>query len=579
MGKLKTFVIVFDGDDLDVFSSGDVISGYIKIVLAAPKDDVKSIKIKFKGKAHTHWSEGSGDDKKTYEGNETYFKDKITCWGKDDSGKRVLEEGEHRFPFSFKIPDVPLPFPFESSVGWIRYKVMCKIDRPWKFDHETQRLFTVTGQPIDLGQIPMAMYPVSESDTNTVCCCCCATGPIITNASVDKAGYVPGETMFVFGTVENNSTRKILCLNVRLKQYVKFFSSSGRHSTSREYNVMKEKAPGCEEGETARMDWKPHIIPPIPPTGPQGCNIIKIGYAVHFEGDIENTPFDAEVFLPITIGTVPVYRPVYPDPTAVVVHQPASNVLPPPSYEVAIDGLQEIPSKSGHDYTFGKLMYAPQYPTYNLPAMPPTWDPAHPPPVGDPTYPPGGYPPPDQPGYPPATGYPPAGAEGYPPPAAAGAQGYPPPDGAQGYPPPAGAQGYPPPAGAQSYPPPAGAVVNQPTAGAQGYPPPAGAQGYPPPAGAQSYPPPAGAQSYPPPAGAVVNQPTAGAQGYPPPAGAEGYPSPADGEVNQPPAGAEIDPPPADGEGNPSPAEPAGEGSGEEKPLLEETEGIELHKI
>lgn len=40
---------------------------------------------------------------------------------------------------------------------------------------------------------------------------------------------------------------------------------------------------------------------------------------------------------------------------------------PPPSYEIAVGGLHEIPSKSGYDYTFGKLMYAPRYPFYNLP--------------------------------------------------------------------------------------------------------------------------------------------------------------------------------------------------------------------
>ncbi len=42
--------------------------------------------------------------------------------------------------------------------------------------------------------------------------------------------------------------------------------------------------------------------------------------------------------------------------------------LPPPTYEVAAGGLQEIPSKSGHDYTFGKLLYAPRYPFYNFDA-------------------------------------------------------------------------------------------------------------------------------------------------------------------------------------------------------------------
>ncbi|XP_022097440.1 arrestin domain-containing protein 3-like [Acanthaster planci] len=412
MGRLTAFEVVFDGDNVDVFSSGDVLNGYIRVVLIAPKDDIKAIKVKFKGKAHTCWTEGSGEDKESYTASEIYFNEKRVCWEKDDKTRRCLEAGEHRFPFSFKIPNIPLPFSFESSVGWIRYKVECKIDRPWKFNHHTERLFTVTGQPIDLTTMPNAMHPVRREDTKSVCCLCCETGPIITKASTDKAGYVPGETMYVSGSVENNSSREILHLTVRLKQLVTYVSWEG-YTTRRECNIIKERAPGCGAGEVARMDWKPHVIPSIPPTGPQGCRIMRIEYVVHFEGDVENTPFDANVYLPITIGTVPVYRPPYQDPSGVVVQQPSSSGPPPPSYEIAIEGLQEVPSKSGYDYTFGKLMYAPQYPTYNLPAQPPAWDPMHPPPGQDPTYPPGGYPPPNDLTYPPAPGYPPARMQRY----------------------------------------------------------------------------------------------------------------------------------------------------------------------
>ncbi|XP_038076056.1 arrestin domain-containing protein 3-like [Patiria miniata] len=405
-GKLQAFEVIFDGDDVDVFKSGDVIRGYVKLVLRDAKSDVRGIKISFKGKAHTHWSEGSGDNRRSYSGYETYFKEKLVCWGKSKQDvhatKLTLESGEHRFPFSFQIPNKPLPFPFESYHGWIRYKVSCKIDRPWKFDHRTERLFTVIGIPIDLNTMPSARYPVRDQSSQTVCCLCCASGPVLTKASTDKSAYVPGESIFVSGTVENNSSRDIIDLTAKLVQMVVYFSTSG-HTERRSETMVKVKAPGCGGGQVALMDWSPLLVPPIPPTGPQGCSIIRIEYYVLFEGDITNTPFDAEVRLPVTIGTIPLhqplYQPSYADPSAVVLNQPSSNAsappLPPPCYEVAMGGPQEIPSKSGYDYTFGKLMYAPQYPTYNLPASAPTWDPAYPPQQGDTAYPPSG------PGYPP----------------------------------------------------------------------------------------------------------------------------------------------------------------------------------
>ncbi|XP_022097460.1 arrestin domain-containing protein 3-like [Acanthaster planci] len=386
-GKLQVFEVVFDGDNVDVFRSGDVVKGFIRLVLRGEKGNVRGIKISFKGIAHTHWSEGSDDKRRSYYGHEVYFKENLICLGKgkeDTTATRMcLESGEHHFPFSFQIPNRPLPFPFESHTGWIRYKVSCKIDRPWKFDHRTERLFTVIGIPIDLNAMPNARYPVHRESSNTVCCLCCATGPILTKASTDKSAYVPGESIYISGTVENNSSRDIVNLTVKLIQVVLYLSNGG-HRCSRSYTIIKEKAPGCRGGEVARLDWKPLLIPPIPPTGPQGCNIIRIEYVVQFEGDISNTPLDAHVMLPVTIGTVPLHQPMYGDPSAVVINQPSSidsapPLPPPPSYEITVGGPQEIPSKSGYDYTFGKLMFAPQYPTYNLPVQPPTWDPAYPP--------------------------------------------------------------------------------------------------------------------------------------------------------------------------------------------------------
>ena len=89
----------------------------------------------------------------------------------------------------------------------------------------------------------------------------------------------------------------------------------------------------------------------------------------------------------------------------------APSFPPPPTYEEAFGGAQEIPSASGHDYTFGKLTYAPKYSYFNLP--PTTGDMAYPPATGQsypagvqPAYPPvasdQAYPPVAQPAYPPA---------------------------------------------------------------------------------------------------------------------------------------------------------------------------------
>ena len=73
---------------------------------------------------------------------------------KDESGERVeLGAGDHVFPFRFQIPTKPLPHAFEGKYGNIRYKVKARIDRPWRFDHKTERLFSIVGIPVDLNSL------------------------------------------------------------------------------------------------------------------------------------------------------------------------------------------------------------------------------------------------------------------------------------------------------------------------------------------------------------------------------------------------------------------------------------------
>ena len=78
----------------------------------------------------------------------------ILTFKTDKAGTKLeLEPGDHRFPFRFYIPDAPLPIPFESKFGYIRYKIKATIDRPWRFNHDTKRLFSIQGVDLDLNRM------------------------------------------------------------------------------------------------------------------------------------------------------------------------------------------------------------------------------------------------------------------------------------------------------------------------------------------------------------------------------------------------------------------------------------------
>lgn len=67
-------------------------------------------------------------------------------------GELELPIGTHIYPFTCLLPPT-LPSSFEGEFGHVRYTVKVKLDRPWKFDHETKAAFTVLS-PLDLNANP-----------------------------------------------------------------------------------------------------------------------------------------------------------------------------------------------------------------------------------------------------------------------------------------------------------------------------------------------------------------------------------------------------------------------------------------
>jgi Arrestin (or S-antigen), N-terminal domain len=67
----------------------------------------------------------------------------------DDSAISILERGEHRMPFEFRLPDQCIPCSFESRIGTIRYYLRVIIDIPYASQPQGLKYFTVIGQLID----------------------------------------------------------------------------------------------------------------------------------------------------------------------------------------------------------------------------------------------------------------------------------------------------------------------------------------------------------------------------------------------------------------------------------------------
>ncbi|KAL4228037.1 hypothetical protein ACF0H5_013475 [Mactra antiquata] len=377
MGKISKFEIKLDKPS-EVYSEGQTVEGSVEVELTDTMK-MRGIKLEFSGGASVHWTEthstGSGKDRRTetrhYSSSETYFNFEYILFG-PASGSTTLPAGNHTYPFSYTLPP-NLPSSYESDIGHVRYQLKARIDKPWKFDHKTKKLFTVVSM-LDLNQQPSAPLPVYRESSKYLCCLCCKSGPISAKCHLNHSGYVPGDTIYINAEIINNSSRRICSSSVKL------FMNTIYHATS------KSKISVNCIAECSRSDIKPYdrdnwtnvelIVPAVPPSFLAGCRIIDIRYVLQLEVDPAGPAFELIVPLDIIIGTIPLHHVVqglYSQTNQVTKQaqqEPSSPSsappmkLPPPTYSECVFGKLPV-DEEGEELTRGDKHFAPNYTYYN----------------------------------------------------------------------------------------------------------------------------------------------------------------------------------------------------------------------
>nr|XP_022329045.1 arrestin domain-containing protein 17-like [Crassostrea virginica]XP_022329046.1 arrestin domain-containing protein 17-like [Crassostrea virginica]XP_022329047.1 arrestin domain-containing protein 17-like [Crassostrea virginica] len=418
MGKLRSFLITLDSSQ-DVYFAGQIISGKLVVELDAQMH-MREIRLKFKGVADVHWTEtettGTGSNQRTetvsYTAHESYFEQRVPVYGKGvGMGEdNCLPPGQHVYPFTFQLPP-NIPSSFEGGEGFVRYSIKGTIDKPWKFDHDTKRLFTVAS-PLDLNEYPNAANEVQNQKQKFICCCCCKSGPLSGMIRLNRSGFVPGETLDFITEILNMSSRDCTPC-VRLCMLTLLHATSKTKTLTREIcrQMHDTVLPGDSEVRSASLTQ----IPPLPPSFLVGCSIIDINYVLELVLEPSGPAYDLHVPVPVIIGSVPlvsVFRqhqtqygvpsiheapppafpsteapppafpsteapppafpskeappPAFPSteaPPPIVSSAPSE--LPPPSYSECVFGKTNIREVDDTEYTRGEMNYAPAYAYYD----------------------------------------------------------------------------------------------------------------------------------------------------------------------------------------------------------------------
>ncbi|XP_046549335.1 arrestin domain-containing protein 3-like [Haliotis rubra] len=313
IGKLKTFTITLDNPE-GVYSPYDDVKGHVKVELK-DKMKMRGIRLHFYGGAEVEWKELKkvGDQTYTeyYRANETYLNFEMVLFGKasgQGGDNPTLPAGSYTYPFRHRLPG-PLPSSFESYAGKIRYWIKGTIDKPWKFNHTTKKVFTVADK-LDLNDRPGTRKASRGEDEINLCCLWCKSGPISCKFELDRSGYVPGESIPIKAEIINHSNRRMWRSRAELHMF-------------------------C-----------------VVPVGPA---------------------YQLEIPLKIIIGTIPLRESVPPrqGPSQSHLHQERAQAFAPstsqptPTYAESTFGKVNIKDVDDTEYTKGDTDYAPMYAYYN----------------------------------------------------------------------------------------------------------------------------------------------------------------------------------------------------------------------
>jgi len=400
--SLTDFQVIFEHRDKTYFS-GETIIGQVNFNLNREKK-FREIKIELEGVGNVEWKEqetrtttdsnGKSTTETytvTYSSSETYVKEKkVVHHGPS------LPPGFHSYPFNFTLPQ-NLPSSFEGAYGQVRYHVKATIKRDWKWNHRAKSHFIVSGV-LDLNTHPTALHEGHDREEKKLCCLWCKSGPITAEISSNRTGYVPGEFIGFNAEVENLSKRRMKSSSLKLKEIVKYKTSSKDKTSCR--TVAKIKRGEIQPGNSDYWENVNMRIPAIAPTNLAGrCTIMDVWYMLEFTVTPSGPAFDLKVSFPIVIGTIPLrqYMDTLVSPSSSSTSSspsaplnPSLGDLPPaysnlsrtststpqiaqfkmypdlapPSYHESVWGMTNVKSVDDDSNTQGDWDFTPRYPTY-----------------------------------------------------------------------------------------------------------------------------------------------------------------------------------------------------------------------
>ncbi|XP_063357981.1 arrestin domain-containing protein 4 [Cydia amplana] len=310
--KLLKFLIVFDNTSL-LYFPGQFLSGKVLMEL---QDDTPVLGLHFHVVGEGVVRVGSGRHERLFD-KENYIDFRMRLLGEPGNGASVLSPGIHSFPFKLGLPQ-GLPSTFLGTHGWVQYYCKAALREPNGLTHKNRQVFIVCN-PIDLNLEPPVLSQEFEcSVEHRLGVGCVGGGSVACRVTLDRGGYVPGETIALSAALANRSRTTIRGTRATLTETIQY-SAHGKVCAKEVRELAALTRGKVRPGGTDTWRRELLYIPPLPPTNLRGCHLIQVQYDVFFIIEPKSLEKEVKLQLPILLGTYPLAAerdsappPIYP---------------------------------------------------------------------------------------------------------------------------------------------------------------------------------------------------------------------------------------------------------------------------
>lgn len=113
---------------------------------------------------------------------------------------------------------------------------------------------------------------------------CVGGGAVMCRVSLDRGGYVPGESIGISANVHNNSRITIKSTKTILTETIQYIAR-GKLIQSEKRELASLAHSKIRPGESDIWSNEQLYVPPLPPTNLRGCHLIKISYDVYVSNE------------------------------------------------------------------------------------------------------------------------------------------------------------------------------------------------------------------------------------------------------------------------------------------------------